>query len=488
MDKIDLQQIINNFPECLTNGEKLKAILADTYPKASRGVIYTISMIATSGIAKEIESSINIDKMAIDKWLKRLECNYCMSGTTVENCLQLWVDSFIQEERIPLSNKKTSLELDNEEIVYNIEFGLPEENFFVNLQQYIKYCAHAIKNISKCKGAAFHRLANQLHEYDLAIRSKRIDSDGISITYKIDEHTSSDEPFQWENIHEEINAIKTIANTKTNNINCLIEQLLLLAAQNKCTGATDALEETYLNLYPYENYDEYDPYDEPKIPWFDITNMSSDFNAFEDESELDLQNETTIDENIEKAFAQKALGLLRKTRDYVFSDETSNIDIYYYKNDEISNIANYYKTLDEVLGDVVYKKELSYIKSLADQGKPAMIELILDLYMKYLPSDYFGRLIEYGEAGDYNTQCKIAEFYDSQYKTEHQQIDFDEAVKWYEFAVNNKKKEVWDSSILEKYKSFLEHVDKQRYANKISELQECINNCIGEYDYMLSRI
>lgn len=488
MDQINLQQIISDFPDCVTNGAKLKAILHDKYPNASKAIINVISIIANSGIAQDIENSKDTSELAIDKWLKKLEDDYCMSGTIVENCLQLWVDFFIQEERVPLSNKKTSLELDNEEVINKIEFGLSEENFFVNLQKYIKYCAHAIKNISKCKGAAFHRLANQLHEYDLAIRSKRIDSDGISITYKIDEHTWSDEPFQWENIHEEINAIKTIANTKTNNINCLIEQLLLLAAQNKCTGATDALEETYLNLYPYENYDEYDPYDDPKIPWFDITNMSSDFNAFEDESELDLQNKTTIDENIEKAFAQKALELLRDTRDYVFSDEASNINIYYYKNDEISNIAKYYKTLDEILGDVVYKKELSYIKPLADQGEPAMIELILDLYMKYLPSNYFGRLMEYGEAGDYNTQCKIAEFYDSQYKTDHRQIDFDNAVKWYELAVNNKKKDVCDSSILEKYKSFLEHVDKQKYANKISELQDGISRCSWELVYMLGRI
>lgn len=41
MDKIDLQQLINDYPECITNGAKLKAILLDTYPEISKAIVNT---------------------------------------------------------------------------------------------------------------------------------------------------------------------------------------------------------------------------------------------------------------------------------------------------------------------------------------------------------------------------------------------------------------------------------------------------------------
>ena len=102
MDEINLKQIIEQFPDCITNGAKLKAILLDTYPEISKGIINAILIISNSGIAKEIQNSANIDKIATDRWLKKLENDYCMSGSTVEKCMQLWINTFTQEETIPL--------------------------------------------------------------------------------------------------------------------------------------------------------------------------------------------------------------------------------------------------------------------------------------------------------------------------------------------------------------------------------------------------
>ena len=56
MDNINLKQIIEQFPDCITNGAKLKAILLDTYPEISKGIINAILIISNSGIAKEIQN------------------------------------------------------------------------------------------------------------------------------------------------------------------------------------------------------------------------------------------------------------------------------------------------------------------------------------------------------------------------------------------------------------------------------------------------
>lgn len=72
MDEINLKQIVTDFPDCITNGAKLKAILLDTYPEMPRGMINAILIISNSGIVREIQNSANIDKIATDRWLKKL--------------------------------------------------------------------------------------------------------------------------------------------------------------------------------------------------------------------------------------------------------------------------------------------------------------------------------------------------------------------------------------------------------------------------------
>lgn len=104
MSNIDLRQIIIEFPDCVTNGEELKTILQDAYPEVSIGMINAILVISNSGIAKEIQNSVNIDKIATDRWLKKLENDYCMSGSTVEKCLQLWINAFTSKFMNPLLN------------------------------------------------------------------------------------------------------------------------------------------------------------------------------------------------------------------------------------------------------------------------------------------------------------------------------------------------------------------------------------------------
>ena len=166
MNDINLKQIITEFPDCITNGAKLKAILLDTYPEASRGVINAILIISNSGIADEIQSSVNIDKIETGRWLKKLENDYCMSGSTVEKCLQLWINAFSQEETIPLLSEKPSAT--DEEIINAIENDdTLDELCECDIDKYIVYCSYILKNLKGHKGFVYYELAKQLHRYDL---------------------------------------------------------------------------------------------------------------------------------------------------------------------------------------------------------------------------------------------------------------------------------------------------------------------------------
>ena len=73
MDKINLQQIINDYPDCVTNGTKLKGILLDTYPDIPKAIVNTLVIMVNSGIAKEIRGSENITELDKSRWQQKLE-------------------------------------------------------------------------------------------------------------------------------------------------------------------------------------------------------------------------------------------------------------------------------------------------------------------------------------------------------------------------------------------------------------------------------
>lgn len=73
MSEINLKNIIEQYPECVTNGAKLKAILLDSYPEISKAIVNTLVIMANSGIAKEIQDSENITELDKFRWQQQLE-------------------------------------------------------------------------------------------------------------------------------------------------------------------------------------------------------------------------------------------------------------------------------------------------------------------------------------------------------------------------------------------------------------------------------
>ena len=92
MNDINLKQIIEQFPDCVTNGAKLKAILLDTYPEISKAIVNTLVIMANSGIAKEIQDSENITELDKSRWQKELE-DEGLSEKVIINCFNLMFDN-----------------------------------------------------------------------------------------------------------------------------------------------------------------------------------------------------------------------------------------------------------------------------------------------------------------------------------------------------------------------------------------------------------
>ena len=94
MRDINLKQIIEQFPDCVTDGAKLKAILLDTYPEISKAIVNTLVIMANSGIAKEIQDSENITKLDKSRWQKKLEDDYGLSEKVIRSCFNIVSTSF----------------------------------------------------------------------------------------------------------------------------------------------------------------------------------------------------------------------------------------------------------------------------------------------------------------------------------------------------------------------------------------------------------
>ena len=490
MDEINLKQIITEFPDCITNGAKLKAILLDTYPEVSKGIINAILIISNSGIAKEIQNSANIDKIATDRWLKKLENDYCMSGSTVEKCLQLWINAFTQEETIPLLSEKPSAT--DEEIINAIEHDdTLDELCEGDIDQYIVYCSHILKNLKGHKGFVYYELAKQLHRYDLFIRDPDLEyfEEGPAyckdFTCLYDCRLFSDTKPCWSDIADSVKAICTLVNYKTKNINILIECLLQESLKAKYQPAFNALVETYLDENPYALYDSY--YDEECLnySWFDITCMNERFDSFKDGNEPALENYAKKDAETAISFTIKAFTILKDKEKYLREDISIDELAGYYR-DIISTFELWKNDSDNAkrFGVDFYKTELPTIKQCADEGNSEMIGLILDYYKNHDIANYWSNFIKYGKNGDYRTQCKIAEFYNNQFDDMHQESDFQEASKWYELAIDNKARDI-DSLVIENYKKMLEQYDAKKYADKINDLQEKINACHSEWDWRM---
>lgn len=109
MDQIDLKQLIEQYPEVLTDGTKLKAYIIDLYPQCKRGMVNILVAIQQCGIVAEMQASKNPSALDMSRWKKVLDDDYGFAGATAETCLQMWCSAFeIQLEAKASAEQKSN--------------------------------------------------------------------------------------------------------------------------------------------------------------------------------------------------------------------------------------------------------------------------------------------------------------------------------------------------------------------------------------------
>ncbi len=90
---IDLKNVINNYPDSLSSGKKLKSVLLDLYPDEK---LYgnILSLILDDGIVDEIKNNGKIDVIEFVNICNKLEQKHGISHKYIEGCLTLWAIAF----------------------------------------------------------------------------------------------------------------------------------------------------------------------------------------------------------------------------------------------------------------------------------------------------------------------------------------------------------------------------------------------------------
>lgn len=94
MEQIDLKQLVEQYPEVLTDGTKLKAYILDLSPQCKRGMVNILVAIQQCGIVSEMQANKNPSALDMSRWKKVLDDDYGFAGATAEACLQMWCSAF----------------------------------------------------------------------------------------------------------------------------------------------------------------------------------------------------------------------------------------------------------------------------------------------------------------------------------------------------------------------------------------------------------
>ena len=79
MDRKDFEALLNNYPDCVSDGKKLKAFLKDLYPDVPKAIVNTLTIMADDGIISEIQMSTASSLLVSARLQKKLEDDYGLS-------------------------------------------------------------------------------------------------------------------------------------------------------------------------------------------------------------------------------------------------------------------------------------------------------------------------------------------------------------------------------------------------------------------------
>ena len=89
MDKKDFESLLKKYPDCASDGKKLKAFLTDLYPDVPKAIVNTLTIMANDGIISEMQMSAESSTLVAARLQKKLEDDYGLSQKIIAECFSL---------------------------------------------------------------------------------------------------------------------------------------------------------------------------------------------------------------------------------------------------------------------------------------------------------------------------------------------------------------------------------------------------------------
>ena len=88
MDRKDFEALLNKYPDCVSDGKKLKAYIKDLYPDVPKAIVNTLTIMADDGIISEMQKAGQTPLVSA-RLQKKLEDDYGLSQKIISECFLL---------------------------------------------------------------------------------------------------------------------------------------------------------------------------------------------------------------------------------------------------------------------------------------------------------------------------------------------------------------------------------------------------------------
>ena len=126
MDRKGFESLLNKYPDCVSDGKKLKSYIKDLYPDTPKAIMNTLTIMADDGIISEMQKAGQTTLVSA-RLQKKLEDDYGLSQKIIAECFSLIIyDSAKQPQT---TNNARSHENINVSAHTTSKSALKKENF-----------------------------------------------------------------------------------------------------------------------------------------------------------------------------------------------------------------------------------------------------------------------------------------------------------------------------------------------------------------------
>ena len=102
MDKKDFESLLKKYPDCVSDGKKLKAFLKDLYPDVPKAIVNTLTIMADDGIISEMQKAGQTPLVSA-RLQKKLEDDYGLSQKIISECFSLIIYDSAKQTKTTIS-------------------------------------------------------------------------------------------------------------------------------------------------------------------------------------------------------------------------------------------------------------------------------------------------------------------------------------------------------------------------------------------------